>query len=96
MVYHNPYLANNMTLAALVDLAWRTHLFKADRTIELAVGQRICIIVENVRLVCLLDLTADFGVNTNTKLTPNCQLTEKSKTGIQSCMNTLTLTPIFA
>ena len=31
-------------------------------------------IVENIRLICLLDLTADFGVKTNAKLTPNCQL----------------------
>ena len=26
-------------------------------------------IVENIRLICLLDLTADFGVKTNAKLT---------------------------
>ena len=32
------------------------------------------VIVENIRLVCLLELTADFGVKTNAKLTPNCQL----------------------
>ena len=29
--------------------------------------------VENLSLVRLLDLTADFGVKTNTKLTPDCQ-----------------------
>ena len=45
------------------------------------------VIVENLRLVCLLDLTADFGVKLNTKLTPKCQLREReSKTGIQSCL----------
>ena len=30
------------------------------------------VIVEKIRLVCLLELTADFGVNTYVKLTPNC------------------------
>ena len=44
------------------------------------------VIVENKRLVCLLDLTADFGVKTNAKLTPIFELREKSKTGIQSCL----------
>ena len=34
---------------------------------------------EYTSLVCLPYLTADFGVKTNTKLTPNCQLREKSK-----------------
>ena len=37
------------------------------------------VIVENLRLVCLLDLTADFGVKTNTKLTPKCQLRERER-----------------
>ena len=33
------------------------------------------VMVENIRLlVCLLDLTADFGVKASAKLTPNCQL----------------------
>ena len=36
------------------------------------------VIVENIRLVRLLDLTADFGVKTNAKLTPICQLHGKS------------------
>ena len=43
------------------------------------------VIVENIRLVRLLDLTPDFGVKTNAKLTPVFKLREKSKTGIQSC-----------
>ena len=43
------------------------------------------VIVENIRLVRLLDLTADFGVKTNAKLTPIFKLREKRKTGIQSC-----------
>ena len=29
------------------------------------------VIAENIRLVCLLDLTADFGVKSNAKLTPD-------------------------
>ena len=53
---------------------------------------REIVIVENI----LLDLTADFGVKTNAKLTPIFKLREKSKTGIQSCLSTVTLTPIFA
>ena len=43
-------------------------------------------------LVRLLDLTADFGVKTNAKLTPIFKLREKSKTGIQSCLYALTMT----
>ena len=39
---------------------------------------------ENIRLVRQLDLTADFGVKTITKLTPIFKLREKSKTSIQS------------
>ena len=39
--------------------------------------------------------TADFGVKTNAKLTPIFKLREKSKTGIQSCLFTVTLTPIL-
>ena len=53
------------------------------------------LIVENIHLVCLLDITADFGVKTNAKLTPNCQLHNQSKTGIQSCLYKVTLTLIF-
>ena len=46
-------------------------------------------ILKNSRLVCLLDLTADFGVKTNAKLTPIFKLREReSKTGIQSCLYT--------
>ena len=41
------------------------------------------VIVENIRLVRLLDLTADFGVKTNAILTPIFKLREKSNTGIQ-------------
>ena len=44
------------------------------------------VIVENKRQVCLLNLTADTGVETNAKLTPICQLRGKSKTGSQSCL----------
>ena len=40
------------------------------------------IIVENIRLVHLLDLTADFRIKTNAKLTPIIKLREKNKTGI--------------
>ena len=45
------------------------------------------VIIENIRLVRLLDLTADFGFKTNGKLTPNFKL-EECKTGIQSCLST--------
>ena len=60
------------------------------------IGVREFVIEENIHLLCLLDLTAVFGVKTNAKLTPNCQLRDKSKTGIQSCLYTVTLTQIFA
>ena len=61
------------------------------------VQSREFIIVENIRLVRLIDLTADFGVKTNSKLTPNCQLREKRKTGIHNCLYTVTsLTTILA
>ena len=52
------------------------------------VTPREIVIYENIRLVCLLDLTADFGVKTNAKLMPIFKLREKSKTGIQSCLYT--------
>ena len=55
---------------------------------------RELVIVENIRQVCLLDLTADFRFKINTKLTPNSQLREKSKTGVHSCLYTVTLTQI--
>ena len=53
------------------------------------------VIVENKHLACRLNLIADFGVETNSKLTPNCHLQEKGKTGIQSSLYTITLTLIF-
>ena len=56
---------------------------------------RELVIVENIRQVCLLDLTADFRFKINTKLTPNSQLREESKSCIQSCLYMLTMTPIF-
>ena len=40
------------------------------------------VVVGIIRQVCLLDLTADFGIKTKAKLTPNYQLQEKSKTGV--------------
>ena len=43
--------------------------------IELLIAEKI-VIVENIRLVRLLDLTADFGVKTNAKLTPIFKLQE--------------------
>ena len=49
------------------------------------------LIVENIRLVCRIDLTADFGVKTNAKFTPKYKLREKSKIGILSCLYTVTL-----
>ena len=53
-------------------------------------------IIENIRLVFLLDLTADVGFKTNAKLTPIFMLREKSKTRFQTCLYTVTLTPIHA
>ena len=53
-------------------------------------------VVKNIRLVCLLDLTMDFGVKINTKLTSIFKLREKSKTGIQLSVHAVTLTPNFA
>ena len=50
------------------------------------------VIVENKRQVCLLNLTADTGVETNAELTPICQLRVKNNTGIQSCLYAVTLT----
>ena len=52
--------------------------------------------VENIRLISLLEITADFGVKTNAKLTLIFKLEMKSKTGNQSCLYTVTLNPIFA
>ena len=57
---------------------------------------REVVLVENIRLVRLLDLTADYEVKTNAKLTLNFKLREKSKPGFQSCLYTVTLTPNFA
>ena len=37
------------------------------------------VIVEILRQFCLLDLTADFEVKKNAKLTPDCQLRERAK-----------------
>ena len=37
------------------------------------------VLVENIRQVCLLELTADFGVKTNAKLMPDYQLRERAK-----------------
>ena len=53
------------------------------------------LILENICLICLLDLPADFVVKTTAKLKPIFKLREQSKTGIQSCLYTVTLTPIF-
>ena len=63
---------------------------------ETMLTSREIVIVENIRLVRLLDSTADFGIKTNAKLTPILKLREKSKTVIKSCLNTETQTPIFA
>ena len=57
---------------------------------------REIVTVENIGLVRLLDITAGSGVKTNTKLTQIFKLRKKSKTGIQSCMYTVTQTPNFA
>ena len=58
---------------------------------------RHIVIVENIRLVHLQELTADFRVKMNAKLMPIFKLLrEKSKTGFQSCLYTVTLTPFFA
>ena len=43
---------------------------------------REIVIVENIRLVRLLDLTADFGVKTSAKLTTMLKLREKRKPDI--------------
>ena len=42
--------------------------------IRASVKNRAFLKVENIRLVCLLDLTADFGVKANAKYAPNCNL----------------------
>ena len=44
-----------------------------------AIKQRKCNIREYPSLVCLLDLTADFGVKTNAVLTPISQLSRRAK-----------------
>ena len=44
---------------------------------------REIVIVENIRLVHQLDLTGDFGVKTNAKLTPIFKPRDKSKSGIE-------------
>ena len=58
---------------------------------NVAISTREIVTVENRRSVRLLDLTADFGVNVDADLSA----TWESKTGIQSCLCTVTLTPIF-
>ena len=59
---------------------------KYDPTITITycsfIETREIAIVGNIRLVRLLDLTADFGVETNAKLTPIFKLREKRITGI--------------
>ena len=60
---------------------------------------REILILENIHMyvvVSQLDLPVDFGVKTNAKMTPMCKLREKSKTGSQSCLYAVTLTPIFS
>ena len=47
---------------------------------------REIVIAENIDLVRLLDLSADFGDKRNAKMTPIFKLREKSKTGIPSCL----------
>ena len=54
------------------------------------------VIVQNIRRVCLLDISADFGVKTNAKLTPIFSCVGRAKNGIQSCLVTVSLTSIFA
>ena len=71
------------------------NLLDSDPPPCLKVGPRDIVIVENIRLVRLLDLTADFGVKTYAKLTPIFKLRKKSKTCIQSCLYTVTLIPNF-
>ena len=62
------------------------------------VKTREFVIEENIREVYLLDLTADFGVKTNTKLTPDCQREREreTKTGAQNCLYTVILVPTFS
>ena len=52
-------------------------------------------IKKSTDIVIVENITADFGVKRNAKLTPIFKLQEVSKTGIQSCLYTVTLTPIF-
>ena len=42
-------------------------------------GPKEIVIIENIRLVRLLDLTADFGFKTKAKLTATFKLREKSQ-----------------
>ena len=58
---------------------------------------RESVMVENVRLICLPDLTADFGDKTSTKLTPNCvSCIVRAKLVFRALsVHTVTLTPNF-
>ena len=87
-----PKKAREDTLPTL--LFYFSLLFSNDFYILLT---REFVIVENKRLICLLDFTADFGDKTNAKLTPDCQLREKSKTVYSelSVYLSVNLTPIF-
>ena len=90
-----------MIIISLTDslIRWLTHLFPHNtfrRKRHRQIKNREIVVVENIRLVGLLDLTSVFGVENNAQLTPIFKLQEKSKTGIQSCLYTVTLTPIFA
>ena len=51
--------------------------------------RKLLYIIENIRLVRLLDLTAE-------KVMPISKLQEKSKTGFQSCLYTVTPILVFA
>ena len=73
------------------DLCWAQSIVSRRLLLSREFG-----IVEKIRLDFLLDLNADFGAKTNAKLTPNFQRGGKRKTGIQSCLYTVTLSPTFA
>ena len=88
ILLHVTYLYSNNTLPLIYTSMLRKESLFANSLFNLFIRQSLLIFSpshsENIRLVRQLDLTADFGVKTITKLTPIFKLREKSKTSIQS------------
>ena len=63
----------------LVDVANDQTIWMNETYYLQAHSSREFVIVENIRQVCLIDLTADFVVKTCARLTPDCQLRRREQ-----------------